>query len=100
MLYDLTYSAFGRVFRAERSMATGLWWAVGRAPGAAPYRLDKVGSRETREEMQAALDAWAKRMGLKPRAVESAGAAACGVAGNSEAGRAEQAELFGSGVMR
>jgi len=56
------YLCYGRKFRVEK-MATGQWQAVGRASGRPLYVLDKLGSRQTEIEMQAALDAWAKHTG-------------------------------------
>ena len=60
------YACYGRVFRAERYGASRMWWGVGRARGLRPAFLDKMGPRATREQMQAALDAWASRRGLRP----------------------------------
>jgi hypothetical protein len=53
------YLCYGRKFKVEK-MDTGDWCAVGRARGRPLYVLDKLGSRQTEIEMQAALDAWAK----------------------------------------
>jgi hypothetical protein len=59
------YAAYGRVFRAERAGAGGLWWAVGRGRGLPPRFLDRLGPRPDRASMQRALDAWAGRGGFR-----------------------------------
>ena len=58
----MRYLCYGRKFGVEK-MDTGDWCAVGRARGRPLYVLDKLGSRLTEIEMQAALDAWAKHVG-------------------------------------
>lgn len=60
------YACYGRVYRVERSAMGGMFWAAGRARGLRAAFLDKLGPRMTRDEMQAALDAWAARRGLAP----------------------------------
>lgn len=57
------YFVFNREFRVEQDKKTKRWWAVGHARGHRPYFLDKLGSRDTEEAMQAALNAWASRHG-------------------------------------
>lgn len=60
------YQAYGgRIFRVEKN-ATGHYTAVGRAPGMAPYVLDRIGSGKDEDSMQRALDAWAKRNNIQP----------------------------------
>ena len=70
------YADYGRLFRVERAGRSRLFWGVGRARGARAMFLDKLGPRETREAMQAALDAWAARRGLRAlrEGAETAGA--------------------------
>ncbi len=60
------YAAHGRIYRVERAGAAGMWWGVGRARGLRAAFLDRLGPRQSREQMQAALDAWAARRGLRP----------------------------------
>lgn len=66
------YASYGRVWRVERAGASRLWWGVGRARGRNAAFLDKLGPRSTREAMQAALDAWAVRGGMRPVATGGA----------------------------
>ena len=54
---------FGRVFRVELDGA-GLFCAVGRARGSLPMVLRCVGHHARRDEVQARLDAWARKSGL------------------------------------
>ena len=61
-----TYACYGRVYRVERAGAARMFWAVGRARGLRASFLDRLGPRQSREQMQAALDAWAARRGLRP----------------------------------
>ena len=60
------YACYGRVYRAERSGKSGMWWGVGRARGRRAAFLDKLGPRPTRGEMEAAMVRWADRLGLRP----------------------------------
>lgn len=57
------YHAFDREFRVEQDAKTKRWWAVGHARGHRPFYLDRLGSRDTEQAMQAALDGWAARHG-------------------------------------
>ena len=60
------YASYGRVYRVERAGADRMFWAVGRARGLRAAFLDRLGPRQSREQMQEALDAWAARRGLRP----------------------------------
>ncbi len=60
------YACYGRVYRVERAGADRMFWAVGRARGLRASFLDRLGPRQSREQMQEALDAWAARRGLRP----------------------------------
>jgi len=60
------YASYGRVYRVERAGADRMFWAVGRARGLRASFLDRLGPRQSREQMQEALDAWAARRGLRP----------------------------------
>ena len=57
------WAAYGRVYRVEKSGASGKYWAVGRSKGHQPAFLDKLGPRDTRQAMQTALDGVAGRGG-------------------------------------
>lgn len=61
-----TYASFGRIFRVERVPPSNQWWAAGHARGMRPMYLDRLGSRNTKEAMQATLDCWAKSRGINP----------------------------------
>ena len=50
----------------EKAGAARMFWAVGRARGLRASFLDRLGPRQSREQMQEALDAWAARRGLRP----------------------------------
>lgn len=52
---------YGRTYRVAR--VKSLYWARGAARGLRAHYLDKLGPRSTRAEMQAALDAMARRRG-------------------------------------
>jgi len=60
------YASFGRIFRVEQVPPSNQWFATGHARGMRPMFLDRLGSRPTREAMQATLDCWARSRGIKP----------------------------------
>lgn len=57
------WTAYGRVYRVEKSGKSGMYWAVGRARGLRPAFLDRLGPRDTKQAMQTALDGVATRGG-------------------------------------
>lgn len=64
--YPLHYVWMDLVFRVERVEGSTRWIGIGRRTGRRPYPLDKLGDADDEDAMQAKLDAWAKRQGLKP----------------------------------
>lgn len=65
-LYPLKYQWMGMVFGVEPVPGSSRHIGIGRLAGHRPYPLDKLGDAADADAMQAKLDAWAKRQGLKP----------------------------------
>lgn len=60
------YAAYGRVFRIEQTVRTGLWLAIGRGRGHKPMYLERLGCHADEAAMQGALNKWAAKYGFKP----------------------------------
>ena len=45
------YASYGRVYRVERAGADRMFWAVGRARGLRASFLDRLGPRQSREQV-------------------------------------------------